>query len=90
MDQVSRRSFLTKSSVGAAAAVTVGTVGLPRLAGASASEPDLSPAEVAAVNGTTLVHIKDVSRGEVEILVGERAVRFTDKTLVAKVLRAAR
>ena len=48
------------------------------------------PDEAADVPGPVLVDIKDAATGEVEILVGEREVSFTDKALVAKVLRAAR
>ena len=37
-----------------------------------------------------MVHIVDAAAGKVEILHGERTIAVTDKTLVARVLRASR
>ena len=91
MDPVTRRSFLIKGSAGAvgAAGLAAGGLALSTAAAADTDEPDLQPGE-AAIPGTVLVDIKDAATGEVEILVGEREVSFTDKALVAKVLRAVR
>lgn len=92
MDPVTRRSFLIKGSAGAvgAAGLAAGGLALSTAAAADTDEPDLQPGEAGDVPGTLLVEIKDAATGEVEILVGEREVSFTDKALVAKVLRAAR
>jgi hypothetical protein len=91
MDPVTRRSFLIKGSAGAVGAAGLAAGGLAlSTAAADTDEPDLQPGEAADVPGTVLVEIKDAATGEVEILVGEREVSFTDKALVAKVLRAAR
>jgi hypothetical protein len=92
MDPVTRRSFLIKGSAGAvgAAGLAAGGLALSTAAAADTDEPDLQPGEATDVPGTVLVEIKDAATGEVEILVGEREVSFTDKALVAKVLRAAR
>jgi hypothetical protein len=92
MDPVTRRSFLIKGSAGAvgAAGLAAGGLALSSAAAADTKEPELRPDEAADVPGTVLVEIKDAATGEVEILVGEREVSFTDKALVAKVLRAAR
>ena len=92
MDPVTRRSFLIKGSAGAvgAAGLAAGGLALSSAAAAATQEPDLQPREAADVPGTVLVEIKNAATGEVEILVGEREVSFTDKALVAKVLRAAR
>jgi CHASE2 domain-containing sensor protein len=91
MDPVTRRSFLIKGSAGAvgAAGLAAGGLALSSAAAADSKEPELRPDEAADV-GPVLVDIKDAATGEVEILVGEREVSFTDKALVAKVLRAAR
>jgi hypothetical protein len=92
MDPVTRRSLLIKGSagaVGAAGLAAAGGLALSSAAAADAEEP-LRPDEAADVPGPVLVEIKDSATGEVEILVGEREVSFTDKALVAKVLRAAR
>jgi hypothetical protein len=92
MDPVTRRSFLIKGSAGAvgAAGLAAGGFALSSAAAAGTEEPELRPGEAADVTGPVLVDIKDAATGEVEILVGEREVSFTDKALVAKVLRAAR
>jgi hypothetical protein len=91
MDPVTRRSFLIKGSAGAVGAAGLAAIGgLSSAAAAGTEEPELRPDEAADVPGPVLVDITDAATGEVEILVGEREVSFTDKALVAKVLRAAR
>jgi hypothetical protein len=87
MEQVNRRSFLLKSSAGAAAVAGVVGGGFV-FTSLGDDEPDLSGV-AAETDGPVLVQIRDASSGEVEVLVGEREVVFTDRALVAKVLRAA-
>ncbi|HEV7761649.1 MAG TPA: twin-arginine translocation signal domain-containing protein [Acidimicrobiales bacterium] len=89
MEPVTRRSFLVKGGVGAAGAATAFGAGW-KLSSADASEAALSPDELEALDGPLLVQVKDAAAGEVELLVGERSVQFTDKALVAKLLRASR
>jgi hypothetical protein len=91
MDPVTRRSFLIKGSAGAVGAAGLAASGFALSSAAAADTEDpLSPDEAADVPGPVLVEIMDAATGEVEILVGEREVSFTDTALVAKVLRAAR
>jgi hypothetical protein len=88
MDQT-RRSFLIKTSAGAAGAAAVLGGGLA-ISSATADE-GLGADELAELEDQpVLVQIRDAQRGEVEVLVGEREVTFTDRALVAKVLRATR
>jgi hypothetical protein len=89
MEPVTRRSFLVKSGVGAAGAATALSVGW-KLTSDDASQDALSSDEIEQLDGPVMVHIKDAKAGEVEVLVGERSVQFTDKGLVAKLLRASR
>jgi hypothetical protein len=89
MDPVTRRSFLVKGGVGAAGAAAAFGAGWS-LSSADASEAALTPDEIETLNGPLLVQVKDAAAGEVEVLVGERSVEFTDKALVAKLLRAGR
>ena len=89
MDPVTRRSFLIKGSAGAvgAAGLVAGGIALTR----DDAEAPLSSAELdLADDGAVLVQITNAATGEVEVLFGEREVRFTDKALVARVLRSAR
>ncbi len=87
MESVNRRSFLIKGSAGAAA--VAGVVGGGFALTSLGDGGDDLPAEAADLAGPVLVQIRDASAGEVEVLVGEREVTFTDRALVAKVLRAA-
>jgi hypothetical protein len=87
MEPVNRRSFLIKGSAGAVGAVAVvgGGVALT----SSGAESALSDEELAAIDGPVVMQIRDARAGEVEVLVDEREVVFTDRALVARVLRAA-
>ncbi|MGH9288661.1 MAG: hypothetical protein ACRD0V_10320 [Acidimicrobiales bacterium] len=92
MDPVTRRSFLIKGSAGAVGAAGLAAGGFALSSAAAAAdtaELALRADEAADVPGPVLVEIMDAATGEVEILVGEREVSFTDQALVAKVLRAA-
>lgn len=91
MNPVTRRSFLATGSAGALAVAGAATIGNPLVSVAAADTPDeLSPAEAAAYSGPTMLQVLDPDKGTVEILVEERSIVFTDKTLVARVLRATR
>jgi hypothetical protein len=84
-----RRSFLIKASAGAAGTAAVLGGGMA-LASGGGSTSSLSSEELAELDQPVLVQIRDPRRGEVEVLVGEREVVFTDRALVARVLRATR
>jgi hypothetical protein len=91
MHPVTRRSFLATGSAGALAVAGAATIGGPLASVAAADTADeLSPAEAAALSGPTMLQVLDASTGQVEVLVDERSIVFTDKTLVARVLRATR
>jgi|RhiMethySRZTD1v2_1073278.scaffolds.fasta_scaffold15781_8 hypothetical protein len=89
MDPVTRRSFLIKGSAGAVGVAGLAAGGVA-LSSIGDSEAALSADELAELDGPVLVQITDPAAGEGEILFGEREVAFTDKSLVARVLRQAR
>jgi hypothetical protein len=90
MEPVTRRSFLVKGSAGAAGAAAAFGGGWA-LSSQTGEEAPLSAAELDEVDGQPLVvNVRDAATGEVEVFVGEREVVFTDKSLVARVLRATR
>jgi hypothetical protein len=89
MEPTTRRSFLIKGGVGAAGVAAGMGTGFA-LSGAVSAEPELSASELEELDQPMVIHVADASAGKVEILVGEREVEFTDKALVAKVLRATR
>jgi hypothetical protein len=89
MEPTTRRSFLVKGGVGAAGvAAGVGT-GFA-LTDMGSADSELSQAELDELDQPMVIHVADAKAGKLEVLVGEREVVFTDKALVAKVLRATR
>jgi hypothetical protein len=92
MEPVSRRSFLATSSAGALGVAGAAAIGpLASAASASADDHDEPSAhELAAARGPALLQVHDAAKGEVELLIEERSIVFTDKRLVARLLRAAK
>jgi hypothetical protein len=89
MDPVSRRSFLVQGAAAAAGVTGAAVIGIHSAPKAGA-ETELSDEEILAAAGPMLLRVHDVATGEVELLIENRSVLFTDKPLVAKVLRATR
>ena len=89
MEPVTRRKFLVTGSVGAAGAATAFGTGWA-LSSATDNESALTQDEIEAVNGPLVVQVMDPAAGELEVLVGEREVVFTDKALAARLLRASK
>ncbi|MFI5694041.1 twin-arginine translocation signal domain-containing protein [Kribbella sp. NPDC051586] len=83
MTDATRRGFLVFAGAGTAAAV--GAVAVPKIfedrpanAASQLDQADLTHAE------SFVVHVKDVQKGEMAILVGEREVVVTDRELAAR------
>jgi hypothetical protein len=91
MKPVTRRSFIATGSAGALGVAGVAALGSPiSLAGADGA-PELTDSEAAAADADNLMlTVQNARTGEVELLVAERSVKFTDKQLVARLLRASR
>ena len=99
MAGLSRRVFLMRSSLVAAAAGAVSAVpGLATILGSAESEapaldgsmPELDGAAGGATGaGPLVVHVRDVSTGEIGILNGTREVVLKDPRLVARLIRAS-
>jgi hypothetical protein len=91
MQPVSRRSFLATSSAGALGVAGAATIGpLASAAGASDHDDSEPSAHQLAHNGPALLQVRNAAKGEVELLVDERSIVFTDKRLVARMLRASK
>ncbi|HVM02115.1 MAG TPA: hypothetical protein VM263_05530 [Acidimicrobiales bacterium] len=90
MREITRRALLTRGSMGAAGAIGVLAVPNVAMAAMRPDEPELTEAERQVLAQPFVVHLRDVATGELELLVGEESIVFTDKKLVARVLRAAR
>jgi hypothetical protein len=90
MEPVTRRSFLVKGSAGAAGAAAAFGTGWV-VSSRSGDEADLSAAEIEELDGQAVVlNVLDAETGEVEVLWGEQEAVFTDRSLVARVVRATR
>jgi len=86
MSKLSRRAFL--SSAGAVTgAAALGAVGVPKLAGAAglAANHPSGPLPASPV----VAYVRDASRGELAVVVGEREVAVKDKALVQRIVDAA-
>ena len=89
MDPVSRRSFLVRSSAGVAGAAAVAGGGIVAMTGVAGAAP-LTEEELGELDQPVMLSIRDAAAGEVAVLVGDREVLFTDRSLVANVLRASK
>jgi hypothetical protein len=92
MGSVSRRAFIASGGAGAigvagVAAGGLGAVGLTGGQGSRATEKELTPEELKIASKPMMLHVRDVSTGEIELLIDQQSIVFTDKSLVARVLR---
>ena len=84
MSDATRRGFLVFAGAGTAAAV--GAVAAPKIFGDRSTEaaaPQLSAADLAGAE-SFVVHVKNVKKGQMAILVGQREVLVTDHELAAR------
>jgi hypothetical protein len=83
MSDATRRGFLVFAGAGTAAAV--GAVAAPKIFGDHTAEAatQLEAADLANAE-SFVVHVKDVKRGELTILVGEREVSIIDRELATR------
>lgn len=84
---ITRRSLIGGgAALAGAAAATLASGGTT-----NASAPiELSAQELAMLDIPVMLSVTDAKRGEMEILIGEQAITFTDKALVAKLARTSR
>ncbi|MFD7159518.1 twin-arginine translocation signal domain-containing protein [Kribbella sp. NPDC059898] len=85
MSDATRRGFLVFAGAGTAAAV--GVVAGPKIFGersaGAVGGDELRAADLASAE-SFVVHVKDVRKGEMAILVGDREVVLTDRELAAR------
>jgi nitrous oxide reductase len=94
--RLSRRRFLSRGSVvaaaagiGAAAPTAVGALlGASSAAPAAEDTADDLTASAADVDGVVVAHIRDLATGEIGVFNGTREVVFNDPQLVGRLLRA--
>ena len=98
MSELSRRAFLIRGSMGAAA-IAVGTA-LPGMSGflteAEGEAPAADDAATTAVAGTPtmtqplIAHITDLQSGEMSLYMGEREFTINDPGLASRLFGAAK
>jgi len=88
MSQTTRRSFLLRSSVGAAA-VGAAVAFDPATAAAATSTGSTELPAGAAERGPIVAYIDDVHSGDISVLVGDRSVVVHDPAFVAALAHAA-
>jgi hypothetical protein len=86
MPDSTRRGFIIMAGAGAAAVGAVAAASDASASPALARTPDVS---AATGEGSLIAYVRDVRKGEVSVLVGEREVVIQDHALVAKLARAA-
>ena len=92
MPELSRRRFLTRSSLGLSAAAMAGAlVAAPHLlpSGAPAPAPSLGLGTPPVPPGAIVLHVRDVAAGEVSLLVGTTETIYRDRELVARLVGAS-
>jgi hypothetical protein len=91
MEPVSRRTFLGTASVLGVAGLA-GATGVAAITGSDTQEkePELTSEEIESLTVPVVLQVQDAEAGEVELLVADKSIVFTDKALVAKLLRAVR
>jgi hypothetical protein len=94
MSELSRRAFLTRSSVALAAGGAVSAVpGLGAVlasteteaTGAAATDAEIASADTAP---PLVAHIQDLRNGLISVYHGEREISLTDRALAARLFRA--
>ncbi len=84
---ITRRSLIGGgAALAGVAAATIASGGTT-----NASTPiELSAQELASLDIPVMLSVTDAKKGDMEILIGEQAITFTDKSLVAKLARTSR
>ena len=88
MAKVTRRRLLKTTSIGAA---TVGMLAAaPHLGALAAPATEQAPElSAASLSGPMVTYVRNLAKGEVGILVGEREIVYRDPDLVKRLLKAA-
>jgi hypothetical protein len=89
MAKLSRRGFIKRTSLGAAAA---GALAAAPSLGAGTVGTEIAATDLAAADlaGPLVAHVSDVASGELSVLAGTREVVIRDPELIARLVRALR
>lgn len=92
MMMVSRRAIIGGGAALAGVSAVAGFGGGASTAIAGSANADLEPdiEDIEALDVPVMISVVDAQAGELEILIGEQAIAFTDRRLVNRLIRAAR
>jgi hypothetical protein len=91
MDDLSRREFLRKGSIGAVAGAVALSSGAAVSKVASAKAAEMPPtAEEATAAEPIVAYVKQGARGEVRVMVGSQEVVHDDPELARRIIRASK
>jgi hypothetical protein len=91
MQPVTRRSFIATGTAGALGVAGAATIASPLASAAAADDVDEpTPSQLAALSGPTMLQVLDARKGEVELLIDDRSIKFKDTRLVQRLLRAVK
>ena len=85
----SRRTMLKGAAAAGVTAATAGVVADILFAG-PASAAERGSSSTADSDGDLVAHVRDAKSGHIDLYVGTRHVRVTDRTLATRLARAAR
>lgn len=86
MKDVTRRGFIRTSATGLAAVGALGAA--PALAGVIA-RPDRNRPLAKGAPQPMVAYVRDASRGEISLMVGDREIAYHDSELVSRLIDAA-
>ncbi len=91
MAELTRRTFLRRTSIGVAGGVLAGGLAttVPRLGSTSDHMPGTRLPEGADATQPLIAHVRSVSKGEISLMVGMREVIYRDRELAARLMVAA-
>jgi hypothetical protein len=89
MAKLTRRGFIKRTSLGAAA---VGAFAVAPGLGAAITGGEAATTELATADlaGPLVAHVSDVASGELSVLMGTREVVIRDPELIVRLMRAVR
>jgi hypothetical protein len=87
MTKLTRRGFLAKTSIGAAALGAL--IAFPNWGKADHAEAAPELVSTKKLDGLIVAHVRNVSKGEIALMIDTRAIVFRDRALVARLIRRA-
>jgi hypothetical protein len=89
MAELTRRSFITRTSMGVAGGVLAGALATEMVRPGAEQLGGLQLPSNAAATEPLIAHVRDLKTGEIALMVGTREVIYKDRELAARLAVAA-